>query len=135
MESPAVSPQRKRAVVTQLAKILPLSDLVRRFLFVVIDHRRPALVSEIREAYQQVMDERLGVVRAHIGSARELSGAEREQVRASLARLTGKQVQANFEVRDELIGGVLARIGSTVYDGSVKGQLETLKQRLAGAEK
>jgi F-type H+-transporting ATPase subunit delta len=135
MESPAVSPARKRAVVARMAEVLPLSDLTRRFLFVVIGHRRAALVSDIREAYEQVMDERLGVVRASVGSARPLVGAEREQVLASLARLTGKQVRARFEVREELVGGVLARIGSTVYDGSVKGQLEALKKRLAGTEK
>lgn len=135
IQSPAVAPQKKRAVVARLGEILPLSDIVKRFLFVVIDHRRTAMLADIRDAFEQVMDERTGVVRADFSSARELNGEERTQLTGSLARLTGKQVRARFQVEPELIGGAVARIGSTIYDGSVKGQLEALRERLAGAER
>ena len=131
--SPAVPPPRKRAVVARLARTLPLSDLVRRFLLVLIDHRRMALVAQIREAFETVVDERRGVVRVEVLSARELAPQQRQEVLAELGRLTGRQPRASFSVRPELIGGVVARIGSTVYDGSVRGQLEALKKRLAGA--
>lgn len=134
LESPAVPPPRKRAVAGRLAKELQLSDTVRRFLFVLIDHRRTALLREVREAFESVMDERLGIVRADVMSARPLTEPQQQQILAGLARLTGKQTRAQFRVRDELIGGVMARIGSTVYDGSVRGQLEALKQRLAGVD-
>jgi F-type H+-transporting ATPase subunit delta len=132
LESPTVPPARKRAVVGRLAESLPLSSLVRRFLFVLIDHRRVPLVGDLREAFQAVIDERLGIVRADVAAARQLSPAERERILATLGRLTGKQARAQFRVERELIGGVVARIGSTVYDGSVRGQLQGLKQRLAG---
>ncbi len=132
MESPAVPPGRKRAVVTRLAEMLPLSDLVRRFLFVVIDHRRTALLPDIREAYEQVTDDRLGVVRADVTSAMPLSEPQRAEVAARLSRLTGKQVRARFGLSPDLIGGIMARVGSTVYDGSVRGQLNSLKARMAG---
>lgn len=132
IQSPAVPRQRKRSVVTRLTKMLPLSDVVRRFLLVVIDHRRAGLLADIREAFELVVDERQGVVRADIRSARELGEAERKELAGSLGRLTGKKIRAFFHVEPALIGGAVARIGSTVYDGSVSGQLEAIKVRLAG---
>lgn len=134
LESPAVPPPRKRAVAGRLAKDLEISDVVRRFLFVLIDHRRTALLHEIREGFESVIDERVGIARAEVVSARPLSAPQQQEIIAGLARLTGKQTRAQFRVQDDLIGGVMARIGSTVYDGSVRGQLEALKQRLAGVE-
>jgi F-type H+-transporting ATPase subunit delta len=132
LQSPAVPPARKRAVVSRLAQALPLSDLVRRFLMVLIDHRRAALLGGVREAFESVMDERLGVARVDVVSARELTSAQRGAIVAEVGRVTGKQARALFSIREDLIGGVVARVGSTVFDGSVRGQLETLKHRLAG---
>ena len=133
LQSPAVPPARKRAVVSRLAKSLQVSDVVRRFLMVLIDHRRPALLENIREAFEAVMDERLGVARVDVVSARELTPAQRAAIVAEVGRVTGKQARALFSVREDLIGGVVARVGSTVFDGSVRGQLDALKRRLAGA--
>jgi F-type H+-transporting ATPase subunit delta len=133
LESPAVPPARKRAVVSRLAQALRLSDLARRFLMVLIDHRRPALLGGVREAFESVTDERLGVARVDVVSARELTLAQRGAIVAEVGRVTGRQARAQFSIREDLIGGVVARVGSTVFDGSVRGQLETLKHRLAGA--
>lgn len=132
LESPAVSQQQKTAVVARLAQLLPLSGIVRRFLQVVIGHRRVGLVHDIREAFEMVMDERGGVVRAEVTSARELSEAQKAELLASLTRATGKKMRASFATSGELIGGVMARVGSTVYDGSIQSQLEGLKRVLVG---
>ena len=134
LESPAIQPAKKRAVAAQLAKQLGATDLVRRFLCVLIDHRRTALLGDIREAFEAVADERMGIARAEVTSARPLSEPQQKQVLAGLTRLTGKETRAEFKVEESLIGGVVARIGSTVYDGSVRGQLDALRQRLAGVE-
>lgn len=134
LESPTIPPLRKRTVVVRLAKEAQISDVVRRFLFVLIDHRRMQSFHDIREAFQSVMDERLGVARAEVVSARPLTGAQQQEIIARLAWITGKQARARFKTDDGLIGGVMARIGSTVYDGSIRGQLDALKQRLAGVE-
>jgi F-type H+-transporting ATPase subunit delta len=134
LESPAVAPPRKRAVVGRLAKQIGLSDVVRRFLFVVIDHRRTALLGEVSAAFESVMDERLGIARAEVASARPLDERQRQEIIAGLAKLTGRQARAQFRIDKDLIGGVTARVGSTVYDGSIRGQLEGLRQRLAGVE-
>lgn len=133
LQSPAVPPARKRAVVGRLAKALSLSDLARRFLMVLIDHRRTALLGGVREAFESVVDERLGVARVDVVSARELTAAQRSAVAAEVGRVTGKQARAQFSIREDLIGGVVARVGSTVFNGSVRCQLEALKRRLAGA--
>jgi F-type H+-transporting ATPase subunit delta len=132
LESPTVPAARKRAVVGRLAEFLPLTGLMRRFLFVLIDHRRVPLLGDVREAFQAVIDERLGLVRAAVASARPLGPEERERILATLGRLTGLEARAEFSVERDLIGGVVARIGSTVYDGSIRGQLQGLKQRLEG---
>ncbi len=132
LESPTVAPARKRAVVGRLAELLPLTSLMRRFLFVLINHRRVNLIGDAGEAFQAVIDERTGIVRADVVSARVLGTDERGRILATLGRLTGKQARADFRVERDLIGGVMARIGSTVYDGSIRGQLRGLKKRLEG---
>lgn len=128
--SPAVAPASKRAVVEQLARQSGISGLVRNFLYVVIDHRRTAILSEIGEAFRALTYERMGMVEADISAARELPAGQREKVAEGLGRLTGKQVQCRFSVDQSLIGGLVARIGSTIYDGSVQGQLKALRLKL-----
>ncbi|MBI4873328.1 MAG: ATP synthase F1 subunit delta [Acidobacteria bacterium] len=128
--SPAVPPARKRAVVGRIGETLGLDRLVRNFLYVVIDHRRIGLLGEIRAAFEALLDERQGVVRAGIVSARDLAEPERQAIEAQLTRLSGKRVRPEYAIDGELIGGVTARIGSTMYDGSVRGRLESLRRKM-----
>ena len=88
-------------------------------------------LTDILHSFELIMDERLGFARAEISSARELTEAQRTALSAQLAQLTGKQIRMRFAVDESLIGGAVARIGSTVYDGSVRGQLQTLERRLS----
>jgi len=128
--SPAVPSIRKRAVISRFAGVVPLSRLTTNFLFVLVDHHRIDILGDIRDAFETVLDARLGIVRADVQSATELSPERRQALQAELSRLTGKQVRCSFAIDPNLIGGVLARIGSTVYDGSVRAQLATLRERL-----
>jgi len=129
--TPAVPPARKRAVIGRVADILGLSRITRNFLFVLIDHRRIAEFSDVVNAFEQILDERLGFARAQVASARELTGEQRAALTAALEKASDKRLRAQFAVDASLIGGVVARIGSTVYDGSVRGQLQALKRRLS----
>lgn len=131
MYSPAVPSVKKRAVVAQFAGALGLAPKVRNFVFVVIDHRRLHQLPLIREAFELAVDEALGYVKADVTSAQSLDGKQRGALEAELMKLTGKRVRMQFATDESLIGGVVARIGSTVYDGSVRGQLDALKRRLA----
>jgi F-type H+-transporting ATPase subunit delta len=113
--------------------VLELSGIARNFLFVLVDHRRIASLSEIIHSFELVVDERLGFARAEVSAASELAEGQRTALRTELERLTGKRIRARFAVDGALIGGVVARIGSTVYDGSVRGQLDSLERRLSAA--
>jgi F-type H+-transporting ATPase subunit delta len=117
-------------VVGKIAERLGASRVVRNFLFVLIDHRRVPMLSEIIEAFITRLDERLGFARAEVRAARQIDDSQRAALVAQLERLTGKQVRLQFTVDESLIGGVVARVGSTVYDGSVRGRLETLGRRM-----
>jgi F-type H+-transporting ATPase subunit delta len=129
--TPAIPSNRKKAVVGRIADILKLSRVTRNFLFVLIDHRRIAGFPEIVNTLETVLDERLGFARAEVTSAQELKDAERQALNQVLERVSGKRIRIAFDVDPALIGGVVARIGSTVYDGSLRGQLLTLGRRLA----
>lgn len=133
LATPAVPPSRKKAVTGRIADRLSLSRITRNFLFVLVDHRRVTLLAGIIHAFELTVDERLGFARAEVTAPRELGEAQRAALDAELARLTGKRIRMRFAVDESLIGGAVARIGSTVYDGSVRGYLLALERRL-GAE-
>ena len=128
--NPAVPPPRKRAVIARLADATGASEIIRNFLYVIIDHRRLNVFKEIRVAIQDLLDERIGLVRADVSSAAALSEAQRERIRQELSRITGKQVRCEYTVEDELIGGAVVQVGSSVFDGSIRGRLEALRDHL-----
>jgi F-type H+-transporting ATPase subunit delta len=132
MLTPAIQNSRKRAVMAQLLERTGGSTLIRNFVYVLIDHRRIAIIGEIREAFELHLDERLGFVRAEITSAAPLEQRVGAGLESELSRLTGKRMRLRFDVDPALLGGVMARIGSTVYDGSVRGELRQLAKKLTG---
>jgi F-type H+-transporting ATPase subunit delta len=131
LSSPAVPGPRKKAVVNRLADPLALSRISRNFLFILIDHRRIAALADVLKAFEMELDNRLGLARVEVTAARELDPRQREALIQDLEKLTRKRVRLQFSVDPALIGGVVARVGSTVYDGSVRGKLESLGRRLA----
>ncbi len=131
LASPAVSPARKRAVVRQLADRIGTPPIVRNFLLVLTDHRRLTGLEQMIDSFEIQLDERLGFVRASLVTARELDERQKTALVDGLSRFTGKKVRAHFAVQADLIGGVVAHIGSTLYDGSVRGDLNSLARRLA----
>ena len=130
--TPAVPAAKKKAVLAELSPLMGLAQVVQNFLSVVLQHERLGLLGEIVEAYESLLNERLGIVVADITSARALGDAEKQQLLQALHAKTGKQVQMNFSLDPALISGVVARIGSTIYDGSIRGQLARLRSELTG---
>jgi F-type H+-transporting ATPase subunit delta len=128
--TPAIPNSRKRAVIGRLLEEMSVSDLIRNFVYVIINHRRIGLLGEISEAFELLMDQRLGFVRAEVTSATALDARRSASLEAELSRLTGKKMRLRFAVDSSLLGGALARIGSTVYDGSIRGQLQQLRRQL-----
>jgi len=128
--SPAVSPGRKRAVIGRLLDPMGVSKQVRNFLYVVIDHRRITELPAIVEAFDILLDQRMGFVRADVESAHDLNDSQRASLEAELSRISGKRAKIAFRTEPALIGGVVARISGKVYDGSVRGQFERLRLKL-----
>jgi F-type H+-transporting ATPase subunit delta len=130
LNSPAVSRSRKRAVISRVAERAGISQTLRNFLFVVVDRGRPSLLPVLRKNVEAFIDQRRGIARAQVSTAVALSGEEQTAIADELSRVTGKQVKCEFSLDATLLGGVIARVGSTVYDGSVRGKLIALKSRL-----
>ena len=132
LASPAVAPSRKRAVMARLLEPMHVVPQVRNFVYVVIDHRRSDEFASIVDAFETLADERMGFVRADITSARELTPLQRANLEAQVASLAASKVKLRFTTDAALIAGVVARVGSKVYDGSVRGQLDRLRTKLRG---
>jgi len=130
LASPGISRTRKRAVVDRLVKSLGLAGVVRNFLLVLVDHRRIAGLSGVIDAFETIVDERLGKLRVDVSSARELKEQQKAALTRQLETMTGKKIVLNLTIDNDLVGGLVVRLGSTVYDGSVRGQLETLGRQL-----
>jgi len=132
LESPAVSQELKHQVVRELAERMDLAPAVGNFVYLLIDHHRTEMLAEIEESFQTELNERLGVAEADVTSAREMSLEERKQVTVALERRTGKKIEAHFRRDPSLVGGTMVRLGSTIYDGSVREQLARLREQLEG---
>ena len=132
LETPAIAASRKKAVVGRIVDVLQLSPITRNFLFVLIGPPPHGLFrARSIHAFARVLDERTGILPAEIASAGEMNEAERAALAAELEKLTGKRIRMTFAVDRSLIGGVVAKVGSTLYDGSVRGSLESLERRLS----
>jgi F-type H+-transporting ATPase subunit delta len=133
LENPAIPGNSKRAVLDAITARLGMIRQVRNFVAVLVDHRRLSLFSEILKQLEQEMDDRQGFAEAQISSARQLSDPERQMLEAEIAKMTGKKVRARYQQDASLLGGAVVQVGSTIYDGSVKGQLERIREQLVGA--
>jgi F-type H+-transporting ATPase subunit delta len=130
LESPALNAEVKRKVIAEVAGKMGLDEAVRNFIYLVVDHRRTEILPEIERAFLAELNKRLGIVDAEVTSAHELNNDEKRQLRAVLEQRTGKKVEARFEIDGALLGGAVVRLGSTIYDGSVRDQLKRLREQL-----
>ena len=129
---PAIPYERKRGVLEELIGRTRPRPTTANFLKVLLQNHRLAELSEVATQFAEELDRRSNVVTAQVTTARPLSPDAQESLRVRLGQLTGSTVRLQFEVDEELIGGVVTRIGSTLYDGSVRGQLQQMKQRMVG---
>jgi F-type H+-transporting ATPase subunit delta len=130
LSNPSIGRAVKHAVIEQLVEKMGASRTLRNYLFVIVDQRRAGMLIEIEQAFSSLLDARQGIMQATVTSATDLTVAERAEMDAALARLTGKKVHAQFKTDSALIGGAVVRIGSTIYDGSVRAQLDRLRVRM-----
>ena len=117
-------------MLNAIAARLGTTRQVRNFVAVLIDNQRLPLFSEILKQLEQELNDRQGFADAQVSSARQLSKPERQMLEAEIAKMTGKKVRARYEQDASLLGGAVVQVGSTIYDGSVKGQLDTMREQL-----
>ena len=130
MASPAVSREAKHGVIDKLVARIGASRILRNFLFVIADNQRTHLLPEIAASFEEVLRQRQGIAEAEVSSAVPLSNKQKATLLQNLQSVTGKKIQANYSLDPALLGGAVVRIGDTIYDGSVRNQLNRLRDRL-----
>lgn len=130
-DNPSVRSEQKRNLLDAIATRLVLDPMVRNFIAVLIDNQRIGMIALIANQFESELDARLGIAQADVMSARALNTEERVALEAQIKQITGKSVRANYTTNTSLIGGAVVKVGSTVYDGSLRGQLEKLKETLS----
>jgi F-type H+-transporting ATPase subunit delta len=130
LESPAVGRDVKQRVLDEIAKQMNLEPAVRNFILLAVDHRHTEALRDIQQAFLEELNARMGIAEAEVTSARALNANEKQQLTAALERRTGKKIEARFSEDETLLGGAVVRVGSTVYDGSVREQLARMREQL-----
>jgi F-type H+-transporting ATPase subunit delta len=133
LQNPAVEHQQKLHLLDAIVSRMAASHALRNFMAVLVDHRRIGQIEEIAQQFRHELNRRLGIAEAQVSSARELNQGERELLQKQMAAITGKVVQATYSRDPRLLGGAVVRIGSTIYDGSVLGQLRRIKAEIASS--
>jgi F-type H+-transporting ATPase subunit delta len=130
LSNPSIARAAKHSAIEQIVSRMGASRTLRNYLFVIVDQRRAGMLVEIEQAFSRLLDARQGITQATVTSATELTVQERAELSSALGKLTGAKVQAQYGTDAALIGGAVVRIGSTIYDGSVRTQLERMRVRM-----
>jgi F-type H+-transporting ATPase subunit delta len=130
--NPTIPYEQKRKVLSTLIARARVRPTTANFLQVLLQNQRLAELGEVNKRFAQILDERSGVVSAEVTTARPVAQSSQAALHDKLAAMTGKSVRLSFTTDEELIGGIVTRIGSTIYDGSVRNQLQQVREKLAG---
>jgi len=130
---PSFPHDQKLKVLDAISQKMGLYREVRNLIAVIIDHHRLGSLNEIVAEYALVADENNNTAEAEVISAHDLNDQDRAELEQQVAKLAGSKVRVTYRQDASLLGGAIVKLGSTVYDGSVKGQLEQMKQRLVNA--
>jgi F-type H+-transporting ATPase subunit delta len=129
--TPSIPAVQKRAVLDAIVAREGISSPVRNFIAVLIDHQRTRFLGPIVKQFEAELNRRLGFAEAEITSVRELSDGERREIESRIAALTGMKVRAHYSQDGSILGGAIVTVGSTIYDGSVQGQLEKIREAIS----
>jgi F-type H+-transporting ATPase subunit delta len=132
-QAPSIPSEQKRKLLDAIVAREGFSREIRNFIAVLIDKRRVQLLAPIVHEFEQELNERMGFAEADIASAHELSDTARRELETQMEKITGKMLKPRYQRDASLLGGAVIRVGSTVYDGSVKGQLERIREQITSA--
>ncbi len=128
--NPSVAYEQKGKLLDTIITKTKPRPTTANFLRILLKNQRLAELPAVSEKFSSVLEERAGVVSAEITTAQPLGEPEKKSLQNRLEEVTGKKVLLKYQIDDQIIGGVVTKIGSTIYDGSVKTQLETLKNQM-----
>jgi F-type H+-transporting ATPase subunit delta len=131
--NPSIANDQKLKVLDAIAGRIGMFPQVRNFVAVIMNHQRLDELDEILTEYHAVADDQSGLTEAEVTSARPLNDNDRAELEAQVAKLAGGRIRTTYFQDATLLGGAVVRIGSTVYDGSIRAQLQQLKQKLVNA--
>jgi F-type H+-transporting ATPase subunit delta len=132
-DNPAVQLPAKLKVLDAIVAMIGGSRITRNFVAILIERRRIVALKQIRARFEAEVNERLGIADAEVTSLRALGEDEKRTLESQIAKITGKKIRASYSTDKSVLGGTVVKVGSTVYDGSVRGQLQRLKQQLMEA--
>ena len=132
-DDPTVPAGQKAEALKSLGSSARLSDLARRFIHVVVEHRRVIALPAIAATLDAIKDEAMAIVPAATTVAAKMSDADTAAFKAALEKMTGRKVRLSVTVDPAVLGGAVTTIGSRVYDGTIRSRLEALHRRLATA--
>jgi F-type H+-transporting ATPase subunit delta len=130
--NPTVGYDQKVRILSDLLARTRVRQTTANFLRVLLKNQRLGELPQVNQKFAQILDERAGAVSAQITSARPLPDSVKSALEETLRQVTRKKVRLNFQTDETLLGGIVTRIGSTIYDGSVRNQLTRLGEELAG---
>ncbi len=130
--NPTIALDQKRGVLKRLIEIAKPRPTTVNFLKVLLHNQRLPELDQINKRFASVLDDRAGMVAAQVTTARPVKPETQQTLQTKLRNLTGKSVRIEFDTDPEMIGGLVTRIGSTIYDGSVRNQLQQIKEKMAG---
>lgn len=128
LQNPIYPPDLKMEILEEMLKHLKVDPEIERFLRLLVENRRIQFIKEIVEVYQELLDEELGIARGEVITAYPLSSEEVRELEEALGGYLKKKVILEPKVSEEIIGGVVIKIGDLIWDGSVKNQLEKVKK-------
>jgi F-type H+-transporting ATPase subunit delta len=130
LANPVFDQPDKKAVLEAVLEKIRISPMTANFLKLLVDKRRIGILSDIEGSYRELMDDALKKVRVSVTTAFPLTGELSARLRAKLEELTGREVELSVLEDQTLLGGIVVRVGDTLYDGSIRTQLNTMRNLL-----
>lgn len=131
LENPALPLPVRTNILREVLQRAGVEKVTENFLLFLLSRNRLRFLNDFVQAFMNALDGRMGIISAEVATAFELTVPQREGLRARLGEVTGHKMKLNFAIDPSIIGGVVVQIGSTVYDGSIKSQLEALRRRIS----
>lgn len=132
--APSVDAESKKRLAETIGARIGFSKPVRNLVFVLLDNRRITLLPELIAAFERWFDDKQGISRISVTSAAPLLDDQRAALIDRFKRLTGREIHASFQLDETLLGGVVVRVGSKLYDGSLSSQLQVLDRAMSGRQ-